>query len=265
MIFDLVEEVGVESLAIAYNGGKDSIVLQHLVRTTVGMDEQIKLLLWHVADEFPEVIECINNFLEDDGLEIVRFSDSNVMVQDVKQLVEQGNEYIFLGTRMADLKQGEVPEYQKPMWGGGVRVMPLMFFTIQDIGSYLNHFQIPYPECYDQGFTSLGTVRATIRNPFLYDIKTNSFAPAWHLRHPSLERANRAYVNKSLRTNTAAIQCSENVEPEILEIAISEIEARGFQKVDVFDFRKDTKTLRDEFNYVWILGTDGERPLANTN
>jgi len=187
MIFDLVENVGVDSLAIAYNGGKDSIVLQHLVRTTVGMDAPIKLLLWHVADEFPEVIECINNFLEDDGLEIVRFSDSDVMVQDVKQLVEQGNEYIFLGTRMADLKPGEVAEYQKPMWGGGVRVMPLMFFTIQDIGSYLNHHQIPYPQCYDQGFTSLGTVKATIRNPFIYDTKTGSFSPAWHLRHPSYE------------------------------------------------------------------------------
>ena len=62
MIFDLVENVGVDSLAIAYNGGKDSIVLQHLVRTTVGMDTQIKLLLWHVADEFPEVIECINKY-----------------------------------------------------------------------------------------------------------------------------------------------------------------------------------------------------------
>jgi len=256
LILNLVEEVGVDRFAIAFNGGKDSIVLQHLVRSSIGMNTNIKLVFWHVNDEFEDVTNCINDFLnESSTLDITHFSDPNEMFKDVQQLVEQGTEYIFLGTRSEDLKVHETREYQKPMWGGGTRVMPLMYFTIQDIGNYLHYYKIRYPSYYREGYTSLGTIKSTIRNPFLYDRTSKTFEPAWSLRHPMLERANRAYINKKIKIDSAAIQCSMRLDPVILDIAISEIQSRGFQDIEIFHFDRDTMTLRAEFKYVWVFGS----------
>lgn len=255
MILNYIGEVGVDSCAIAFNGGKDSIVLQHLVRTTIGLDTNIKILLWHVKGEFGEVMDCVNNFLnEPNNVDVIRFSDSTDMMSDVKTLVEQGSENIFLGTRVADIRGGEKPEFTKPMWGGGTRIMPLMFFTIADIGDYLNHYQIPYPSYYKRGYTSLGTVRSTIPNPFLYDFEQKEYLAAWFLPHASLERANRAYVNKALKSETAAITCSQKLDPAILELAISEIEKKEFDSIKVFNLDRSLKSLREEFKYVWVLG-----------
>lgn len=254
VVLDAVREVGIDCLAIAYNGGKDSIALTHLVRSAIGMDVGIKALMWHVKGEFDEVMQCINTFLHDAScLEVIQFSDSSKMFKDVQELVEQGIQYVFLGTRIVDLKVGEKAEFIKPMWGGGKRVMPLMHFSIEDIGEYLRFHQIPYPSLYDNGYTSLGTQKSTIRNPFLYDPSSETFAPAWNLRQPKLERANRAYINQSLKSETCAILCSEELDPAILNIAVLEIGSKGFESIEVFHLDRNLESLRCEYKFVWVL------------
>lgn len=260
VVVNAVQEVGIDCVAIAYNGGKDSIALTHLVRSAIGMDVNIKLLMWHTKGEFDEVMQCINTFLHDAScLEVIQFSDSREMIKDVQELVEQGTQYVFLGTRFADLKSGEKAEFIKPMWGGGTRVMPLMQFSIEDIGEYLRFHRIPYPSLYNEGYTSLGTQKSTIRNPFLYDASSETFAPAWNLRRPKLERANRAYINHSMKNETSAILCPEELDPAILEIAVSEIGNKGFESIAVFHLDRDLKSLRSEYKFVWVLWN----PTAN--
>lgn len=66
-----------------------------------------------------------------------------------------------------------------------IRLNPIIFWTYDQVWTFIRDFQIPYCSLYDEGttsshlgFTSLGNKGNTTKNPTLFDHSSNSFKRA---------------------------------------------------------------------------------------
>lgn len=76
-----------------------------------------------------------------------------------------------------------------------MRVSPLLNWYYSDIWNYLLFYNVPYCKLYDQGYTSLGSVSSTIKNPSLlhYSVQLGKeiYLPAYKLLNEAEERSGR--------------------------------------------------------------------------
>lgn len=80
-------------------------------------------------------------------------------------------------------------------WPQLMRVNPLLDWHYSDIWDYLLYLKVPYCSLYDMGYTSLGGVTNTIRNPYLIlnnKDGTAVYLPAHKLLDASKERSGRS-------------------------------------------------------------------------
>eukprot|EP00494_Astrolonche_serrata_P026332 UN26593 len=99
-------------MAVAYNGGKDSIVTLHLVQNSFFKQHpaaKLNIIFWNVADEFPEIqkdVSTMTERLDKNKYNFITFPTSKKMAEDVRKLgTKLGIKYVFLGTRNADMKK----------------------------------------------------------------------------------------------------------------------------------------------------------------
>jgi len=71
-----------------------------------------------------------------------------------------------------------------------MRVHPILDWTFNDVWTILRHVHMKYCSLYDQGYTSLGGIRDTLRNESLRR-PDGSWEPAWKLANGELERHGR--------------------------------------------------------------------------
>lgn len=80
-------------------------------------------------------------------------------------------------------------------WPQIMRVLPLLDWHYSYIWDYLLYFVVPYCSLYDEGYTSLGNVKNTVRNPSLltYNVLEGKeiFLPAYKLTDAEKERYGR--------------------------------------------------------------------------
>ncbi|EFA77806.1 hypothetical protein PPL_09304 [Heterostelium album PN500] len=198
-----------EEIALCFNGGKDCVVLLHLMnyvlvkRTKQQKDNNIdnnnsidsyklRTLYFHSEDSFKEVtkftdycskiynlhVESIDKGLKD-GLE------QQVNMHSIKA--------IFAGTRSTDPYSSHLTEFTQtdPSWPQFIRVSPILEWNYADVWKFIRTFKIPYCVLYDEGYTSIGHVNDTIPNPALLDESTGKYLPAYHLKDGTLERSGR--------------------------------------------------------------------------
>ena len=104
---------------------------------------------------------------------------------------------ILIGTRRTDPYAGEMINVEhlqafQPTdgdWPSVMRVHPILEWSYQDIWHFIQVFEIPYCELYDQGYTSLGSMNNTFPNPALK--QGDHYLPAYLLEDGTLERAGR--------------------------------------------------------------------------
>lgn len=72
-----------------------------------------------------------------------------------------------------------------------MRVNPIVSWGYNDVWRFLRHYELQYCCLYDRGFTSIGRQDDTFPNPALWR-PDGSYAPAYTLADPLLERAGRA-------------------------------------------------------------------------
>lgn len=83
-----------------------------------------------------------------------------------------------------------------PDWPQVVRVSPLLDWHYSYIWDYLLYFRVPYCSLYNDGYTSLGNMKNTLRNPSLlyYDVLQDKevYLPAYKLMNAKEERNGRS-------------------------------------------------------------------------
>ena len=210
---------GPESVLVSYNGGKDAVVILHLLRAAhahyfQSLDDDAqpcrpRAVYFDHKDEFPEVLSLLHDTVRDYDLDMVAFAQGVSFSDGLGLLVENnfpsGSSKAFpmafvLGTRSSDPNahsQGHFApssHYMPPF----MRVNPILEWTYGHVWHFLRLFQLPYCCLYDMGYTSLGTVKDTRPCPALAvaGIGTErasvpKYWPAYMLRDWDQERAGR--------------------------------------------------------------------------
>ncbi|KAJ2639811.1 FAD1 flavin adenine dinucleotide synthetase, partial [Coemansia sp. RSA 1694] len=111
---------------------------------------------------------------------------------------------IFVGTRRDDPYSDKLQFFSPtdPDWPQFMRVNPILDWTFDDVWGFMRQADVPYCCLYDQGYTSLGDVDSTTRNPAL--LKDGKYQPAWTLVNGELERSGRSTPSGATGSSSAA-------------------------------------------------------------
>jgi FAD synthetase len=214
----------------SYNGGKDACVIFHLMRAVHAkfcgdmeneqsvqkfMIPRPRVIYFQHQDEFPSVLSLLDETVEKYDAEMLAFESGTSFPKGLTYLVENNHppgktgQYptqrgdggsntpshplaFILGTRSDDPNAGSQgvyapsSHYMPPF----LRVNPILKWTYGQVWHFLRIFDLDYCPLYDEGYTSLGTVKDTIPCPALKK-EDGGYFPAYMLSDWSLERAGR--------------------------------------------------------------------------
>ena len=192
---------GPESVLCSFNGGKDAVVILHLVRAAMAQHYhnatnsssnnsskplrivRPRVIYFDHEHEFPEILEFLHDSVREFDLDMIAFAKGTKFQDGLRVLTEHNVASsadsssssvvlpmaFVLGTRLTDPnavgQQQFAPSshYMPPF----MRVNPILDWTYGHVWHVLRQFQLPYCRLYDQGYTSLGTVRDTVPCPAL--------------------------------------------------------------------------------------------------
>lgn len=200
---DIIEECldqvksNMNRICLGFNGGKDCTVLLVLVRAVLqnrNLCQSLKSInVSNARDSFTEMEDFVDQCTRDFHLQMIRLPGGiKDALFDLKQKDEE-IEAIFMGTRATDVpKDKEVAYFQKTDegWPEFLRVCPILDWTYHEVWQFLRDLKIPYCSLYDMGYTSIGSVSDTHRNPRLMT-PSSSYLPAWQLQDSDDERQGR--------------------------------------------------------------------------
>ena len=234
----------------SYNGGKDAVVVFHLMRAVHAqhchemqqnainesnnnveeresssssvMIPRPRVIYFNNKDEFPEVLDLLQDTVGLYDLDMLAFTEGVSFGEGLQYLVDrnfapgkngrshygQNNEAVhlppphplafILGTRSNDPNAGSQgiyapsSHYMPPF----LRVNPILNWSYGQVWHFLRTFQLPYCKLYDDGYTSLGTVKDTLPCPALKK-DNDEYWPAFMLRDWDQERAGRISKKKN--------------------------------------------------------------------
>jgi 3'-phosphoadenosine 5'-phosphosulfate sulfotransferase (PAPS reductase)/FAD synthetase len=174
---DALRLFGPDCVIASYNGGKDAVAIMHLLRAALAaysVEHHVlwrpKLIYFSHKKEFPEIEALVFDTARRYDLELVVFDCG--FVEGLKRSVEgaKGKPLAFvLGTRKGDPNSGdqEVFAPSSDWMPPFMRVNPIMSWSYGEVWRFLVDFKLPYCSLYDEGYTSLGNVDNTAKNPSL--------------------------------------------------------------------------------------------------
>ncbi|KAL7528624.1 hypothetical protein ACHAWF_002631, partial [Thalassiosira exigua] len=246
----------------SYNGGKDAVVIFHLMRAAhahycdemrreaegeggeggggdVGMlTPRPRVIYFQHRDEFPEILSLLEDTVASYDADMLAFEEGTSFGDGLKFLVErnfcpgkdgasrssggtvEGSSErpslppphplaFVLGTRKDDPNAGSQgvyapsSHYMPPF----LRVNPILDWTYGQVWHFLRSFDLPYCSLYDDGYTSLGTVKDTLPCPALRKGDGGHW-PAYMLRDWDMERAGRIDKKKKAKGDGAESKTS---------------------------------------------------------
>jgi len=187
-------------LIISLNGGKDCVVVVHLVhaifdsRKKPGQSSKLKSFYIREKDPFQEVEDFIEEMIKMYSLDVTRLDGPMKPALDAVFKRGEPLKGCFLGTRVGDPGS----EYQGLFsqsdgdWPPMMRINPILNWDYHMIWQFIRGLSLAYPTLYDKGYTSLGNRNNTKPNPHLKipDSK-DSYKPAHLLEKGEWERDGR--------------------------------------------------------------------------
>ena len=204
VLTDALRLYGAE-IVCSFNGGKDAVVILHLMRAAVagyneqtGKSVQLRVIFFEMEDEFPEVDAFVRETIE--RYNLIRTSYAGVgFAQGLRECIaEHGSKAFVLGTRGGDPNaKGQEDFAPSSDWMPPfMRVNPILHWDYSDVWAFLRGYELPYCTLYADGYTSLGKMSLTRRNPALLRPDGN-YGPAWELVDGALERDGRVSAPKA--------------------------------------------------------------------
>jgi len=205
VIKECFERYKCNEVSVCYNGGKDCIVMLHLVHAYFQAEfPSSRLKSLYIRED--KTFSSVDTFITESVLKY-RLENKTInkpMKAALRQLLEEDSEVkaTVLGIRDGD--PGAI--YQDSFsptdgdWPAIMRVNPILRWRFQDVWTFLRGLNIPYPSLYDQGYTSLGNPDNTQPNPALRFSDANGivkYQPAYMLTDGSLERQGRLKKTES--------------------------------------------------------------------
>lgn len=213
----------------SYNGGKDAVVIMHLMRAAHAAHHRNfasknsspprpKVIYFESKNEFPEVLTLLHQTVDEFDLQMIAFDDTHSFSDGLNVIVKKnsGPMAFVLGTRKDDPNSGSQglfapsSDWMPPF----MRVNPALHWSYGQVWHFLRLFELPYCSLYDEGYTSLGTIKDTTPCPALAR-PNGGFWPAYMLREFDQERAGRLSKKKtSLKVSPSTIKLDDtNKEP----------------------------------------------------
>ena len=277
---------GPDSVICSFNGGKDAVVILHLVRaihakhfnSTGDTPIRPRSVYFNNDNEFSEVTSFLEDSVDEYDLDMVAFEHGVGFAAGLDILVK--NNYMqvggetalpmafVLGTRESDPNaKGQDSFCPSSHWMPPfMRVNPVLDWNYGLVWHFLRLFELPYCSLYDQGYTSLGTTKDTYPCPALAvnrgdesavgTINNNvpKFWPAYMLVDWDQERAGRVKKEKPSDNNNTSKRKKD------LNRSQSDLTAVSDQRVQK-EASKDNEVLSDnnatqDDGTVQTLGTD---------
>jgi len=200
VVEDCFKKYNQENVSVCFNGGKDCIVMLHLVHAVhQKLFPEKKLKSFYVSEKktFDEVDDFIEKCIASYGL--VNRTYQEPMKTALKQMLDDDKDVqaTLLGVRKGDPGSKTI-SYFSPTdgdWPRVMRVHPILDWSYSQVWRFIRGLSLPYPSLYDEGYTSLGNPDNTRPNPAL-SFKTDSgdekYHPAYMLEDASLERQGRS-------------------------------------------------------------------------
>eukprot|EP01035_Chromulina_nebulosa_P018504 gene18504-24221_t len=199
-------------------------------------DKRPQFVYFAIQDEFPEVLEYIQQCEDIYSLNIKRYDCGIIqgLEEHVNSLSKDSNDNypslaFVLGTRQGDSNaDGQDAFSPASSWMPVpfMRVNPILKWSYGQVWDFLRAFDLPYCKLYDEGYTSLGKRSDTQPNPYLrrktINLTTNStessYWPAYMLVDWSKERAGR--IKRNAKTNEI-IEKVESLKSDSTDIVIA--------------------------------------------
>ncbi len=166
-----------EKVAIAFKGGKDTMVMLHIVRSIYRGKVPFKLMFNDTTMEFRQTYEFIEKMkkLWNLDLKVVKHSPrelrkfhalkdpaaKNELARLMKiTAIESALKKYKFKAFMAAIRRDEHPARAKEKYfvkkEDHTRIHPMLHFTEKDIWDYIHAFGVPYSKLYDKGYRSVG-------------------------------------------------------------------------------------------------------------
>ncbi|KAK3331918.1 hypothetical protein B0T19DRAFT_88915 [Cercophora scortea] len=210
-----------EELSLAYNGGKDCLVLLILIlaclpapsssetageqaaplstplphaHTRPSTPQPLQAIYIAPPDPFPEVEDFVAITTQEYHLDLARYALPMRPALEAYLGDRTAVKAVFMGTRRTD-PHSEFLDHFSPTdkdWPQFVRINPIIDWHYAEIWAFIRSLDIPFCSLYDQGFSSLGGVSNTRPNPALaLDADAKTFRPAYQLVRDDEERLGR--------------------------------------------------------------------------
>jgi FAD synthetase len=198
MIRDIFDRFPASQIGISFNGGKDSVVMLELIRRTVPLDvlKQCCIFVMDFHDEFEEMLDFRARYMREVAEDLVLVHQEVLVdMRDslFKLLEKRPLKAVFMGTRKTDPHgryQHSPVQMTTAGWPEFWRVCPLFSWSVSSVWEFTRLHHIPQCKLYEDGYTSLGNVSNTSRNPQLRK-EDGTYRPAWELTSPDSEREGR--------------------------------------------------------------------------